>query len=106
MQAERLFRRAHRPNLRTVARQEGTAPARAVLTPIQETVLRRASKTKLPRKLTTQNAMLAVAALGGHLRSNGEPGWLVLGRGLQDLLMLVAGYQLATEKRGKDAINH
>ncbi|MBN2405161.1 MAG: hypothetical protein JXE06_06225 [Coriobacteriia bacterium] len=41
--------------------------------------------------------MPAVAALGGHLRSNGEPEWLVLERGLQDLLMLVAGYQLAVE---------
>jgi len=88
-------------HLRTVARQDGDAPARTVLTPIQETVLRRASKTKLPRKLTTRNAMLAVAGLGGHLQSNGEPGWLVLGRGFQDLLMLVAGYQLAVEKGGK-----
>jgi hypothetical protein len=92
-------------HLRTLARQDGDAPARTVLTPMQETVLRRASKTKLPRKLTTKKVMLAIAALGGHLRSNGEPGWLVLGRGFQDLLMLVAGYQLGVEKSEKEATN-
>jgi hypothetical protein len=32
--------------------------------------------------------MLAVAALGGHLKSNGDPGWLVLGGGMHDLLLL------------------
>jgi hypothetical protein len=25
--------------------------------------------------------MLGIAALGGHIRNNGDPGWLVLGRG-------------------------
>jgi len=33
--------------------------------------------------------------LGGHLRSNGAPGGLVLGRGYQDLMMMVAGFKLA-----------
>lgn len=42
--------------------------------------------------------LLAVARLGGHLRSNGDPGWLVLGRGYQDLLMMTAGYRLALEQ--------
>lgn len=91
--------------LRTLAREDDNAPARTVLTPLQETVLRRAVKTKLPRRLTARDAMLAVAALGGHLRSNGEPGWLVLGRGFQDLLMLSAGYRLAVENGRQDAIN-
>ena len=31
------------------------------------------------------------AALGGHLKSNGDPGWLVLGRGMHDLLLLELG---------------
>lgn len=84
-------------NLRTMARDESSAPSRTVLTPLQETVLRRAVKKKLPRRLTAKAALLAVAGLGGHLRSNGAPGWIVLGRGFQDLLILVAGYRLAIE---------
>jgi len=81
--------------LRTVTRCEPSAPAAVVLTPEQIEVLRGASTAKLPRRLSARDAMLAVARLGGHLRSNGEPGWLVLGRGYAELLSLVAGYRLA-----------
>jgi hypothetical protein len=33
----------------------------------------------------------ALAALGGHLRSNGPSGWIVLGRVLEKLLVLERG---------------
>jgi len=33
----------------------------------------------------------AIAKLGGHLKSNGRPGWLVLGRGYQEMLQMQAG---------------
>jgi hypothetical protein len=39
--------------------------------------------------------MLAIAALGGHIKNNGDPGWLVLGRGYEDLLLLERGAALA-----------
>ena len=39
------------------------------------------------------DAMLAVAALGGHLKRNGDPGWLVLGRGMHDLLVMELGWR-------------
>jgi len=81
--------------LRTVARSEPAASAAVVLTPEQLEVLRRASTAKLPPRLSARDVMLAVARLGGHLRSNGEPGWLVLGRGYAELLSLVAGHRLA-----------
>jgi hypothetical protein len=35
----------------------------------------------LPPHPTVRDAMLGIAALGGHIRNNGDPGWLVLGRG-------------------------
>jgi hypothetical protein len=41
---------------------------------------------KLPPEPTVRDAMLAIAALGGHIRNNGEPGWIVLGRGFEDVL--------------------
>jgi len=45
---------------------------------------------------TVRDAWLAVAKLGGHLRNNGEPGWLVLGRGYDELLTLEVGFRLAS----------
>ena len=43
-----------------------------------------------------RDALLAVAKLGGHIRNNGEPGWLVLGRGYDELLTLEVGFRLAS----------
>ncbi len=36
--------------------------------------------------------------LRGHLRSNGDPGWLVLGRGYHQLLLREIGFQLGQER--------
>jgi hypothetical protein len=83
--------------LRTLARSRSTCSARTLLSVDQIRVLRASSPTPLPRVLTSRHALRAIARLGGHLRSNGDPGWQVLGRGYQDLLMLVAGFRLATE---------
>lgn len=88
----------HLLRLRAAARSTQTISARTVLDDDQLLVLRRASRSPLPKTLTARDALLAIARLGGHLPSNGDPGWQVLGRGYQDLLMMVAGYQLATGK--------
>ena len=84
--------------LRTVARRDHAAPATLVMTPTELKVLGRATKVRFSPSSTVHDAMLAIARLGGHHRSNGEPGWQLLGRGYQDLLMLVAGYRLATPR--------
>jgi len=36
----------------------------------------------LPKKPTVRDVMLGIAKLGGHITNNGDPGWLVLGRGM------------------------
>jgi hypothetical protein len=72
--------------LRHLARADRNAPATAALTGKQLEVLRAVAKTPLSKRVSAREAMLAVAALGGHLKSNGDPGWLVLGRGMHDLL--------------------
>jgi hypothetical protein len=41
---------------------------------------------KLTSTPTVHDALWAVAALGGHIRSNGEPGILILHRGMAKLL--------------------
>ena len=40
--------------------------------------------------------MLAIAKLGGHISNNGDPGWIVLGRGLDRLLDIELGLAIAS----------
>lgn len=48
-----------------------------------------------PRPKTLSEAMRLLARMGGHLKSNGPPGWLTLGRGYQHLLTLLTGHEMA-----------
>lgn len=79
--------------LRHLAREAPDRPASAALTPTQLGVLHAVAKRPIPDNPTVQDAMLAIAALGGHLPRNGDPGWLVLGRGMHDLLLLELGWR-------------
>ncbi|WP_437644872.1 IS4 family transposase [Sorangium sp. So ce362] len=86
--------------LRSEARRALEQPASAVLTPTQLDVLRVFARKPLPENATARDAFLAIAALGGHLRRNGEPGWQTLGRGYEQLLILVQGWS-AAKKEGE-----
>lgn len=79
--------------LRHLARHAPERPATDALTVKQIEVLQAVAKRPVPKKPTVQEAMLAVAGLGGHLPRNGDPGWLVLGRGMHDLLLLELGWR-------------
>jgi hypothetical protein len=80
--------------LRTLGREEAKVPATRCLRPLQWLLLRRHKDTRLRHRATVREAMLAIAALGGHIRNNGDPGWLVLGRGYEKLLQLEEGARL------------
>lgn len=62
------------------------------------------SNRELPPPKNLEEAMLHLARLGGHLRHNGKPGWLTLGRGYEELLLLRQGWEMA-KKYGKNARN-
>jgi hypothetical protein len=82
--------------LRSRARDEPTAPATEVLPPVQVQILRALSKRyKLPANPSVQDALLAVAGLGGHMKHNGPPGWKVLMRGMSKLLEYEVGWVAA-----------
>jgi len=85
--------------LRSRARNQPDAPAADVLTTQQLTILRRLGSRPLPPKPTVRDALWAVAGLGGHLKRNGEPGWLVLYRGMRTLLTYEAGYEAGLKAR-------
>jgi hypothetical protein len=78
--------------LRDLASRAPDAPATGILTPVQLQVLRAKSRKKLGKQPTAAEALLAVAALGGHLKRNGAPGWLVTWRGMRKLNLMVEGW--------------
>lgn len=84
--------------VRAAARSSNPPPASTVLTELQIRILQRHERSKLTSDdPTARDALLAIAALGGHIKNNGEPGWLVLSRGFTTLLGLEAGVRLAAE---------
>jgi hypothetical protein len=87
--------------LRTFAHAAAALPATAVLSPRQVHCLRAAlikrKRPPLPKSPTVRDALFGIAGLGGHIKNNGDPGWMVLGRGFDDLLMIELGYMLAVE---------
>lgn len=80
---------------RSEARRRPDAPATSVLTPTQLDVLRHFRGKSLPERPSARDALLAVAALGGHLKRNGEPGWQTLSVGYEKLLTLAEGWEAA-----------
>jgi hypothetical protein len=84
--------------LRSLGSEANQMPATTALTSTQIQVLRVMSKRKLPESPTVYEAMMAVASLGGHIKNNGSPGWIVLGRGFNDLLLLETGWLAAKGK--------
>ena len=79
--------------LRHLARETPERPATVAVTSTQLGVLRAVAKRPIPDQPTAKDAMLAIASLGGHLPRNGDPGWLVLGRGMHDLRLLELGWR-------------
>ena len=83
-------------------------PAQTVITDNRLQVLRilcAKNRHNIPQKPTARDVMQAIALLGGHIRQNGEPGWMVLWRGYE--VVLDAEYAIEAMKEfGKDAINH
>jgi hypothetical protein len=88
--------------LRSEARRVPDAPAHLVLSKSQIEVLRVMGRIPLPEEPTQRDALLAVAALGGHIKWNGDPGWLTLARGYADLVMLTAGWEAAKLQLARD----
>lgn len=81
--------------LRHLERTDPDAPASAALSASQIAVLRAHKRTRLRANASVRDALRAVAALGGFIKNNKRPGWLVLSRGMNKLVAMVAGWELA-----------
>jgi hypothetical protein len=81
---------------RAISRSYPGASASSVLSKIELRCL--THRLKLQKAPTTaQEALYAVARLGGHLKRNGDPGWQTLGRGFEKLILLEAGLRMAAQ---------
>ena len=78
--------------LRAACRHNPMTPASQVLTRTQLAVLLHMGTRKLPPNPTVHDALWSIAALGGHMKTNGEPGWLVLHKGMTKLLAYEEGW--------------
>ncbi len=76
--------------LRSLGQDDTPLPAEAVFDGDEMTAIAILLDDKclptLPTTPTLRDVLLGVAAIGGHIRQNGEPGWIVLGRGFEDVL--------------------
>jgi hypothetical protein len=77
--------------LRDAARAE-PENACSTLTATQLQLLRACGRKSLSDTLNNREVFMALAALDGHLGSNGPPGWIVLGRAYEKLLVLEQGW--------------
>ena len=91
--------------IRTAARIQPDRPGSDLLTTVQLKVLAATSKrVALPAAPSVSQVLLAIAGLGGHLKRNGQPGWITLGRGFDTLLAYEIGYRAALQ--AEDVISH
>ncbi|MBW1809337.1 MAG: hypothetical protein JRJ87_14165 [Deltaproteobacteria bacterium] len=73
-------------------------PAHKILTDVQIKIIKAISKKPLSKSITAGQALLEVARIGGHFKHNGDPGWQVLSRGLQELNLMEIGFRAAREQ--------
>ena len=86
--------------IRWMAHNNPDAPGERILNSTQILLLKKLTeqkKRKIPNKMTVSYVLYAIAELGGHIKNNGPPGWLVLRRGLDQLLSIEKGWVLAND---------
>lgn len=88
--------------IRSEARRTPDAPASEVISQDHIDVLRARGRRKLSANPTTREIYLAIAALGGHLKHNGDPGWSTLAYGFEKLETLTEGWLAAKLQLSSD----
>lgn len=84
-------------NLKILGRIDPQKSSQCVITQIQIKILSHITSHDEKSLTTLGGAMLAIAALGGHIKYNGPPGWQVLIRGFEKLLQLEQGWIMAQQ---------
>lgn len=87
--------------IREMARQQPDLPAEEVAPKEWIETLAAIRKKPSPR-MTIQQFVRSLAGLGGHLgrKSDGQPGWITLWRGVEKLLLILRGANLGRKRCG------
>ena len=88
--------------IRSEARRTPDATVSQVISQDHIDVLRVRGRRKLSDNPTTREIYLAIAALGGHLKHNGDPGWSTLAYGFEKLETLTEGWIAAKLQLSSD----
>lgn len=94
--------------LRGLERQNPTGSASAFFDEVDLALMQMDDATSgMPPLDSLAAALRYLARMGGHLKHNGPPGWITLGRGFEKLLALRRGWEAAQTLRfaKKDLIN-
>lgn len=70
---------------------------KAILSPSEWKVLEILATKNKTKLITLEDATAQLAKLGGHIKSNGPPGWVVLARGYNQLQAMAQGVSLFQE---------
>ena len=82
--------------LRSLSRERPETPGKHVFNKDELNLLRAISKrVALSNNPSVNQVLLAIAGLGGHIKNNGAPGWMVIGRGYDKFLAAFAGWTAA-----------
>ena len=85
--------------LRTLERARPNVLASEALNDVQLRIVAARAKIGSPEEMRIGQALLTIAAMGGHLKHNGAPGWQTLWRGYEKVLLLEQGWREATASR-------
>jgi hypothetical protein len=86
--------------LRSLERQHPQALAAVFFDAVDLQIMRMDDATRgLPQIDSLATALQYLARMGGHLKHNGPPGWILLGRGFEKLLALRKGWEMAQTLR-------
>lgn len=86
-------------NLKTIGQEQPEKNPETVASPIQIKIISQSIHRDEKTLNSAQSVMLGIASMGGHLKHNGPPGWQVLARGYERLLLLEQGWILATQTK-------
>lgn len=89
--------------LRVLSRLSAPPPAETLFSDDDVTVIRylaKEGKYALPLHPNVREVMLALARIGGHLKRNGEPGWITIGRGYDEFCAARRGFDAAMRVLG------
>lgn len=86
--------------IKTLAKQSPERPAKDIV-PAGWLRAIKLLRPELVEPLTVRGFLRALAGLGGHLgrRSDGEPGWITIWRGLEKLLLILRGIDLEGRRK-------